>query len=139
MADTDVKAILDERGQKYGENAWLTTGEIETFLAERGLLLKVQASGLFHAWDMVLNKLVRALNDPTYPDNWRDMAGYATLVLNSLNNKPQAPQTQAHQDYVHTPDKPIEMSQGVRDLTKDKDGKTLPPGVRVLAPTGEKK
>lgn len=38
------------------------------------------------ALEMIQHKIGRVLNgDPTYDDNWRDIAGYATLILNELN------------------------------------------------------
>lgn len=38
------------------------------------------------ALDMIQHKIGRILNgDPTYDDNWKDIAGYATLVAEELN------------------------------------------------------
>lgn len=38
------------------------------------------------ALEMIQHKIGRVLNgDPTYDDNWRDIAGYATIILNELN------------------------------------------------------
>lgn len=38
------------------------------------------------ALDMIQHKIARILNgDPNYPDNWHDIAGYATLVDDRLN------------------------------------------------------
>ena len=38
-----------------------------------------------HALDMIAVKLGRILaGDPNYVDNWRDIAGYATKVLEQL-------------------------------------------------------
>lgn len=38
------------------------------------------------ALEMIQHKIGRVLNgDPTYDDSWRDIAGYATLILNELN------------------------------------------------------
>ncbi|UCS82822.1 thymidylate synthase [Yersinia phage vB_YenS_P400] len=40
------------------------------------------------ALDMIQHKIGRVLNGkPDYDDNWRDIAGYATLVLNELTNQ----------------------------------------------------
>lgn len=37
---------------------------------------------------IIANKIGRILNgDPEYDDNWRDIAGYATLVLNRINSE----------------------------------------------------
>lgn len=36
---------------------------------------------------IIANKIGRILNgDPEYDDNWRDIAGYATLVLDRINS-----------------------------------------------------
>ena len=38
------------------------------------------------ALEMIQHKIGRVLNgDPTYDDNWRDVAGYAKLILDELN------------------------------------------------------
>ncbi len=38
------------------------------------------------ALEMIQHKIGRVLNgDPTYDDNWRDISGYSTLILNELN------------------------------------------------------
>lgn len=38
------------------------------------------------ALDMIQHKIGRILNgDPTYDDNWKDIAGYATLIVEELN------------------------------------------------------
>lgn len=38
------------------------------------------------ALEMIQHKIARVLNgDPTYDDNWRDIAGYAKLILDELN------------------------------------------------------
>jgi hypothetical protein len=40
------------------------------------------------ALDTILDKISRIINgDPDYTDNWRDIAGYATLVLNRLETR----------------------------------------------------
>ena len=40
---------------------------------------------MIEALDLICNKLGRIANgDPTYDDSWRDIAGYAQLVVNEL-------------------------------------------------------
>jgi len=41
-------------------------------------------TGYFFNWMMILNKLIRALYTPNDPDHWKDIAGYATLVMNDI-------------------------------------------------------
>lgn len=39
------------------------------------------------ALDMILHKVARILNgNPNHPDHWHDIAGYATLIEESLND-----------------------------------------------------
>lgn len=40
------------------------------------------------ALDMIQHKIGRILNgDPTYDDSWKDIAGYATLIVHELNGE----------------------------------------------------
>jgi DNA repair ATPase RecN len=40
------------------------------------------------ALDMIQHKIGRILNgDQTYDDSWKDIAGYATLIVNELNGE----------------------------------------------------
>ena len=40
------------------------------------------------AFDMIQHKIGLILNgDPTYDDSWKDIAGYATLIVNELNGE----------------------------------------------------
>ena len=75
--------LIAERDDQYND-AWLVTGQLKAWLADRGLTQEIDMSGLGFAADMVLNKLVRVLNDPMHLDSWDDIAGYATLVSNHL-------------------------------------------------------
>lgn len=85
----NVNTTLAERGKRYGDfktHAWYAE----------------QMNGVFDAspnWNtmnpdnkealrIIANKIGRILNgDPEYDDNWRDIAGYATLVLNRINSE----------------------------------------------------
>lgn len=85
---TDVKATLAERGNRYGsfdghaEIAQQLKGTLRTFNAKRGCDL---APDQREALEMIMHKVARILNgDPNYIDNWVDIAGYATLVADRL-------------------------------------------------------
>ena len=83
-----TEETLKERGSRYGE--FKTHAEISQQLKNI----------MFHGsdWDgmqeyqresieMICHKLARIANgDPFYDDNWRDIAGYAELVVKELNN-----------------------------------------------------
>lgn len=82
----NVDQILQERGQRYAS--------FETVATTAQALKKVlhMNDNWFHlnydqreALDMICHKMARIMNgDPNYPDNWIDIAGYATLVANRL-------------------------------------------------------
>lgn len=83
MGDTEsvrgqsIVETLEERGKAYGE-AWKLTGMV---LAEFPVTDKLTSSSYLFNWIMVLNKLHRLLEAPDDPDGWKDVAGYAQLVL----------------------------------------------------------
>jgi hypothetical protein len=88
---TDVSQILDDRGKRYGN--YLMQARITDYLrtvivdrlTERWVGLE---SDQLDAINMICVKLARIANgDPDYADNWRDIAGYATLVADRLDGK----------------------------------------------------
>ena len=81
-----IKKTLKERGDKYGkfsDNAWATR-EMEKCLNalpgwERSNHSQKEAA------HMIVHKLARAFSgDPDYDDNWVDIAGYSTLIVEQL-------------------------------------------------------
>ena len=86
----DIQATLDERGSRYGDfmgHAEITCelkGIIAQYAIIRGKKLEFDQQ---EALDMICHKIGRILNgDPAYADSWHDIAGYAQLVANRLNN-----------------------------------------------------
>jgi DNA-binding CsgD family transcriptional regulator len=91
QADTNVDAILNERGSRYGnflDHARVTYKLKEVarnFAEEKG---KTFAVDQCEAMDMIFHKIGRILNgDPNYADSWIDIAGYAQLVADRLDGK----------------------------------------------------
>ena len=91
---TDVKATLAERGDRYGafdghaEIAQQLKATLHTFEAKRGCDLDPDQR---EALEMIMHKVARILNgDPNYIDNWVDIAGYATLVADRLEEDQDA-------------------------------------------------
>jgi len=88
MTDTGktVQEVLAERGSRYGlfhHHAVICMDLKELMRACPGW--KRLAVDQAQALDTIADKIARILNgDPNYDDNWRDIAGYATLVLNRL-------------------------------------------------------
>lgn len=87
----NVDAILDERGDRYGNyleqtrisNALLAV--IDGHLRRQDKTLEADQAD---ALNMIAVKIARIVNgDPDYADNWTDIAGYATLVAERLQGK----------------------------------------------------
>ncbi len=81
-----ISDILEERGIEYGE-AWLLTGLYMEGHIEELETLMGQSPFAFN-WIMILNKLHRILASPYHVDSWKDIAGFATLVVDHLENIP---------------------------------------------------
>lgn len=82
-----INETLTERGNRYGsflDNATLTQALTETMrLTNKWGALETDQK---EALEMIAHKISRILNgDPNYADSWHDIAGYATLVENRLN------------------------------------------------------
>lgn len=89
MVTTDE--VLQDRGRKYGNylDQASIAETIRTLLfgvvAQRNINLDPDQADALH---MIAVKLSRIVNgDPNYADNWRDIAGYATLVADRLEGK----------------------------------------------------
>ena len=87
----NVQSLLETRAKKYGSfsgNACFVQSIKEQMRARPNWynLSDPQKEAL----DMIVAKVSRILNlgaDPSYSDNWEDIAGYATLVVQHLQNK----------------------------------------------------
>lgn len=85
----NVEETLKERGNRYGpfiSHAWFAEKINQVFEASENWPLMQPDNK--EALRIIANKIGRILNgDPEYDDNWRDIAGYATLVCNRINGK----------------------------------------------------
>lgn len=88
---------LEERGNSYGEFDKLAelTQQLEFTVIKHFMDTHPPGSTLppymRESLHMILQKIARAVNgNPYYDDSWQDIAGYAQLVVNKLNelNKP---------------------------------------------------
>lgn len=83
----DVDDTVTQRGERYGlfaDGAVIMQDLKAVMRATPGWerLTPSQREAL----EMIQHKIGRVLNgDPTYDDNWRDIAGYSTLILNELD------------------------------------------------------
>lgn len=86
---TNIQQILGERGKKYGA----FTGHAEVTQRLKQDMYEHPNYGQLstdkkEALDMIAHKIGRILNgDPNYKDSWVDIAGYATLVANELEDQ----------------------------------------------------
>ena len=84
-----IEALITKRGSRYGkfkDGADIMQSLKDTMRDVDGWnnLTASQKEAL----DMIQHKIGRILNgDPTYDDSWKDIAGYATLIVNELNGE----------------------------------------------------
>lgn len=85
--DMGVNTLITERGIRYGK--FKDGAEIMRDL--KHVMHEVDGWNNLtpsqkEALDMIQHKIGRILNgDPTYDDSWKDIAGYATLIVEELN------------------------------------------------------
>lgn len=89
IMSTTTESLITERGSRYGkfkDGAEIMQSLKDTMRDVDGWnnLTASQKEAL----DMIQHKIGRILNgDPTYDDSWKDIAGYATLIVNELNGE----------------------------------------------------
>lgn len=79
--------LITERGSRYGKfkDGAAIIQELKFVMREVDGWHNLTPSQR-EALDMIQHKIGRILNgDPTYDDSWKDIAGYATLIVNELN------------------------------------------------------
>lgn len=82
-----INEILEERGARYGkfENHATISQTLKEAMKYTQLWDNL-ADDQKEALEMIQHKIARILNgDPNYDDSWRDIAGYATLIVERLN------------------------------------------------------
>ncbi|MCE2686868.1 MAG: DUF6378 domain-containing protein [Cryomorphaceae bacterium] len=86
-----VENILDERGLRYGkfkDHAFVAQSLKSIITVELMKRAKNLSCDQAEALEMICHKIARIINgDSDYADSWVDIAGYATLVANRLNEK----------------------------------------------------
>lgn len=90
-AGGEVADTLAARGARYGTFATQARyAEVMNIIFLASPNWETMSPDSKEALRIIANKIGRILNgDPEYDDNWRDIAGYATLVLNRINGKIQ--------------------------------------------------
>ena len=83
----DLETILYDRGRKYGKfsrHAQISQALKNEIFRWQANLIDDQREAL----EMIAHKIARILNgDPNWADSWRDIAGYAQLVANRLEER----------------------------------------------------
>lgn len=91
QTEAEVDEILNARAKNYGkfiegaEIMQMTKRLVHNYIEQRGTAM---AFDQLEAIDMIIHKLGRIINgNPDHLDNWVDIAGYATLVVDRLNGR----------------------------------------------------
>lgn len=88
---TEINQILKERSEKYGSFEEVSaTSEAMQIAYIRGSEKSEYITYCYQseALRMIFNKIARiSCGDPNHVDSWRDIAGYALLVVNILENE----------------------------------------------------
>lgn len=89
ITNNSADQLITERGTRYGkfkDGADIMQSLKDTMRDVDGW--KNLTASQKEALDMIQHKIGRILNgDPTYDDSWKDIAGYATLIVNELNGE----------------------------------------------------
>ena len=83
----DISALLAERGSRYGrfDAHALVTQRLKQALTS-GTNWDFLEPDAKEALEMIVHKIGRVLNgDPDYDDSWKDIAGYAQLIVDRIN------------------------------------------------------
>lgn len=90
MTNNQIDAILAERERRYGKFLELAkiSQSLQAVMRHANSRLDKMQPDQREALEMIAHKIARILNgDPDYLDNWIDIAGYATLVANRLQER----------------------------------------------------
>lgn len=84
----NIEEVLEERDKRYG--GFKSQAELSQTLKSVIILSKnhpIMPNYQREALSMILHKIARICNgDYMYIESWRDLAGYAQLVVSQLNN-----------------------------------------------------
>lgn len=83
----DISHTLNERGNTHGQFKYNS----QYSQSLKRVIQQTRNHGLFNdiqqeALDMICHKIARiCAGDPNYDDHWRDIAGYAQLVVDAIH------------------------------------------------------
>ena len=87
-----IEAVLEERGSRYGsfQDHAVICQDLQSVLWGTPNWNKLPAD-VRQSMLTMCDKFARVLNgDPSYDDNWVDIIGYSTLVLNRIRSDERA-------------------------------------------------
>lgn len=87
---SNIHSLLVRRSKEYGQ-AWLVAGQLIWYLRVKGLLQQLDETPYMHNFVLILSKLARILKSPSNIDHWKDIAGYATLIVEHLEEGAPTP------------------------------------------------
>lgn len=86
VTSVSIDDTLTQRGTRYG--SFKHHAKLSQQLQTTALVHSLPEPYMQEAATMICHKLARISNgDPYYDDSWRDIAGYAQLVVDILNGK----------------------------------------------------
>lgn len=85
----EIQKTLEQRGKRYGEfkKQAKIAQQLKAVMYESAMECSL-SDDKKEALEMICTKIARIVNgDPNYKDNWVDIAGYATLVADNLEDE----------------------------------------------------
>jgi len=85
---SSIENTLGERGQQYGDfsNQAKIVQRLKEVIYAEEVYVRLSSTQL-EALDIILHKISRIINgNPNHIDTWHDIAGYATLVQQIIEN-----------------------------------------------------
>lgn len=86
--ENDIDSVLKERGEQYGDfvDVALLSQQLKSYLCDLKMSPLAEPY-MIEALDNIFQKIARIINrngNPAHIDSWRDIAGYAMLVVKEL-------------------------------------------------------
>lgn len=86
-AEDQVRDLIRNRDKEYG-SAWITSSRaLDSIPSDLWFRFQVSCMELLYSWIIIHNKLFRILASPRNIDHWKDIAGYAQLVVDYLEEE----------------------------------------------------
>ena len=84
----EIKDILKQRKQTHGDFKKVAVLDEELFSTFNTYKYSSLSNDQYCAIKMILHKIARiGCGDPEFIDHWQDIIGYATLVINDLEER----------------------------------------------------